>query len=96
MGQEYKVKCQACGKEWKHHETAGDITAFYYCHKCGKMKVIEYLNDRKVNNGCIQLISVGVTCGCGDKFKISGQKIVCPVCHSKQTIVEKEHIVVWD
>ncbi len=96
MRKNYKVICQVCGKEWIHQDSIGDITAFYYCHKCGKMKVLEYLNDRKVRNGAIELINVGVTCGCGDKFQINGKEIICPNCHSKETVIEKNHIVIWD
>lgn len=43
-----------------------------------------------------ELINVGVTCGCGDKFQINGKEIICPNCHSKETVIEKNHIVIWD
>jgi hypothetical protein len=57
MGSIIKKRCLSCGKEWDHFEGVGFQSAYYYCDKCGKEKVMIFLI---IQNWKKQLVVVNV------------------------------------
>jgi Zn finger protein HypA/HybF involved in hydrogenase expression len=90
MGSIIKKKCLSCGKEWDHVDGIGFRSAYYYCDRCGKEKVID-LSDKQDNIGTIG------QCDCGGTFRLNSDIIICPFCHSKDTLDAAEGVIaLWD
>lgn len=90
MGSVIKKTCLSCGKEWDSFDGLGFKSAYYYCDKCGKEKMINIsdLSDPK---------ETADICECGGTFRLNPNIIICPYCNGKETEnIEDNTIGLWD
>jgi Zn finger protein HypA/HybF involved in hydrogenase expression len=90
MGSIIKKRCLSCGKEWDHFEGVGFQSAYYYCDKCGKEKVMNISDNPKLEE-------TAGSCKCSGTFRLHPNIVICPFCHCKETeSTEDSPIGLWD
>lgn len=83
MGRIDKLVCNNCGKRWTHFNGVHSKCVYYYCDKCGAMKICKFNNNDEL---CVDLSSEFGTCECGGVFTSDSDCVICPSCKSTPTM----------
>lgn len=93
MGTIKIVKCHSCNKQWAHYQGFGFIAGYYYCNKCGKQKIVNFLDDNVEKT--VYMSNEYGKCECGGTLRADSETVLCPRCHIPADEIDDVNVL-WD